>query len=334
MFSAFVITGCSNDESGIELTKTDGIMSILGVEVELKENTLSLYSESDLQNLVSRLKTNKSVSTRLKGVDKYSDNSDVPIGIEGFNSLYDLYEDAMNEAESYYDREGGYEEFKEKYASLYFPEYGDDYSAYLPVSDRFLSKLLNRKGEIIINDEIVDMRNISHYEQLRELGLTPPEDIVILPDVDDLSNTRSGTVYFPGMPYTLSPGKAVKKNKRKIWVSQIDVYVDDNGRTKTGYDICFRKKGFLGAWYNHTAITRTYAHIGPKASRVVDNGYSHGYSSHDHRFFLVNGVEVSTPTNTPGYFQKDVYGEAQVYYDALSDYTFIIPLHYRFFRWW
>jgi hypothetical protein len=58
--------------------------------------------------------------------DKYVNER---IKIENFYSLADYYLDAMGEAESYYEREGEYEEFKEKYNELYFPEYEDDYSA-------------------------------------------------------------------------------------------------------------------------------------------------------------------------------------------------------------
>jgi hypothetical protein len=64
----------------------------------------------------------------IKIFEKYLSQSE--IDVQGFNSLFNIFSKAMDEAESYYDRSGGYEEFKAKYSALYFPEEGDDYSAY------------------------------------------------------------------------------------------------------------------------------------------------------------------------------------------------------------
>lgn len=41
-----------------------------------------------------------------------------------FSSSAQEYEKAMEETESYYDRPGGYKEFKEKYSNLYFLKRG------------------------------------------------------------------------------------------------------------------------------------------------------------------------------------------------------------------
>ena len=76
-----------------------------------------------------------------------------PLQLDGFHSMYDDYVNALNEAESYYERHGGYEEFKEKYSMLFFPEEGDDYCAYLPISRKNVAKLVNSNGDVIIGDE-------------------------------------------------------------------------------------------------------------------------------------------------------------------------------------
>jgi len=101
--------------------------------------------------------------------------------VEGFYSLYDNFSDAMKEAESYYDREGGYEEFKAKYSSLYFPEYEDDYSAYLPVSDKNIAKFVNKDGDVIIGEENVTFKNIKSYNDLIEAGYVPdPKEVKLI----------------------------------------------------------------------------------------------------------------------------------------------------------
>ena len=98
-------------------------------------------------------------------------------GISGFTSLYDDYINALSEAEEYYVSEEGYREFKEKYSGLYFPEEGDDYSAYLPVSNEKVAMLLNPDGDVMIGNEVVNLKDIDNYEKLAECRLTPSATI-------------------------------------------------------------------------------------------------------------------------------------------------------------
>lgn len=108
---AFVITGCSRDEFVLEQVGSEAHVEIMGVDVKLKNQTLALSSESELQDLISTLKAYQSVSTRQSSEEILNNE----VRIDGFKSLYDIFEEAMRDAESYYDREGGYEEFKEKF---------------------------------------------------------------------------------------------------------------------------------------------------------------------------------------------------------------------------
>ena len=156
LLSAFVMTGCNSDESVIEQLELNGIVEVSGIEVKLKNNTLAVSSESELHDLVSKLKNSQYVSTR-QSAEVFTNKGNETFNIDGFTSIYDVFVDAMKNAESYYDREGGYEEFKEKYSTLYFPETEDDISAHLPVSDPYLSKFLNQDGEIIIAGETTNV---------------------------------------------------------------------------------------------------------------------------------------------------------------------------------
>jgi hypothetical protein len=74
----------------------------------------------------------------------------------------------MTEADDYYQREGGYEEFKVKFPNLYYPEYEEDYAAFLPVSDEAIAKLLNQQGKVIIAGKEIDMRDVFSYEKIHE----------------------------------------------------------------------------------------------------------------------------------------------------------------------
>ena len=186
VLSILVLGACSNETDELNDLNLGNVNSKeyiyspeLNVNIEKRKDILVFDSNEDFQKTVSKLSLYPINEARLKSYQlDNSDGSiesiipirDITLQDKGFHSLYDDFTNAMNEAESYYDRLGGYEEFKEKYSMLYFPEEGDDYSAYLPVSDKNIAKLLNSKGEVIIGGNTVNLLDISSYEQLKQLG--------------------------------------------------------------------------------------------------------------------------------------------------------------------
>ena len=169
-----------------------------------------------------------------------------------FASLFDEYDQAMEEADYFYQRDGGYEEFKQKFPNLYYPEKDDDYSAYLPISDEAIAKLINPQGKVIINGVERDMRDVFSYEKLKELGLA-------IPDETETVSSRAVTnnsVIDPTFPYNtiLTTSKRKINSKRKMWVtirgiereSKHHPYLKEK---EARIDFCWRKKGKLG-WYN------------------------------------------------------------------------------------
>jgi len=300
LFSVFVITGCSSDESEIKQAKVDGFVDVLGAKVELKNNTLTLSSEGELQDLVSKLKTYQSVSTRQSVDEVFTNKGNETFSIDGFTSIYDVFVDAMMNAESYYDREGGYEEFKEKYSTLYFPETEDDISAYLPVSDPYLAKFLNKDGEIIIDGETINMKDISSYEQLKDLNLTPLEDAE-----NEIIATTRATVpliynHWGGTPVILTVGKSTEIGQRKIGVDKRGLESNMPAFINARFDIVFRKRGFLNAWYNHWALTKNRIYVfNPiqESDNIDPSKYvafvpitHEGYSSHEQTFAIDAGM--------------------------------------------
>jgi hypothetical protein len=163
LFVTIFVNSCSNEEMN-QIEKID--------------------SEADFELLDGNILRFKDQAT----FDRYANDE---IEIEGHYSLSDYYNEAMNEAESYYDREGGYEEFKSKYSLLYFPEYENDYSAFLPISNRKAAALLDLNGEVIIGSEKRNMIDINSPEQLIELGLLKEENSL---------STRARATGFAGNP--------------------------------------------------------------------------------------------------------------------------------------
>jgi hypothetical protein len=159
---------------------------------------------------------------------------------------------------------------KNKYSSLYFPEYEDDYSAYLPVGNKNVANLINPQGNVVIGNKEVNLFDINTYSQLEKLGLTPPKE-------GEISTRASSYVGLDEVRY----------NDRKLWVNI------HNHSTYYTIEVCFRKKGLLGAWYNYdskTYLQKTAYNLisAPIVNENISNApnvYSKScYSSHDYNF--------------------------------------------------
>lgn len=193
--------------------------------------------------------------------------------VENFISLYEEFSQAMAEADYYYQREGGYEEFKAKFPHLYYPECEGDYSAFLPVGDESIAKLINQDGKVLIAGKEVDYRDVWSYEKVRELGLgMPPESV-------DETMTKAFTDMV-----TLSLEKQDVNSKRKAWITLRGIAIDQiNFTGKVGrIDLCFRKKGFLG-WYNGRMTSESY----------VITGYANPPSTEAYRGYYLGGPKTT-----------------------------------------
>ena len=181
------------------------VINISGKDIESINGTLSFENEEELKEIAENLisfSTTKSVDRALtinySNIDKLHKN--------GFTSLYDVFVNAINDVDSYYNREGGYEELKAKYPSLFFPEVGDDISPYLPISDKQLAMLADSNGDVLIANKKVSLKDITTYQQLRDLGQVPPDGISLAAERgDEISGTNS------------IPQTTVDKNK--VWVN-------------------------------------------------------------------------------------------------------------------
>ncbi|MDR0575085.1 MAG: hypothetical protein LBG96_13875 [Tannerella sp.] len=135
--SMFAMSSCSN-EATLEKQEVNEKAKIeipeFNLSIDVKDGIVSFDDEVVFKNTVEALKDglNSAVATRNSSGENTEESSSS--GYEsrfpdsetmskyGFYSLYDDFIVAMEEAESYYDREGGYEEFKKKHPALYFPE--------------------------------------------------------------------------------------------------------------------------------------------------------------------------------------------------------------------
>lgn len=243
--TCIMLSSCNN-----ELDEKVAITDETNTVFKQSDGILSFDSEADFMKAVEALRNNEpgaATSTR-------------SASSEEFISIYDEFKRAMAEADDYYQREGGYEEFKIKFPNLYYPEYGEDYAAFLPVSDESVAKLLNQQGKVIIAGNEKDMRDVSSYEKIQELGLDMPEK--------DAVNEDPTTRAFTDMKYLGTEEKDKMNDKRKAWITLRGIK-DDKGGKIGRVDLCFRKKGVIG-WYNGQMTSISYVMEGNK--RVNYNG--------------------------------------------------------------
>lgn len=275
-FILLSLASCSHDNEPGICNETDlpQVITIAGKQIEKIDGTLSFDTENDLKEIADNLLH----FTPTKSVDGALDvdySQITKLKDAGFVSLYDVFSNAMNDVDSYYSRPGGYEEFKIKYNTLFFPEVGDDISPYMPISDEKLAMLADENGNVMIGNKIVSMIDITTYQHLVDLELTPPGDHIATKADDELKrgDTVKGT---NGIPES-------RVGANKVWVKVKRGM--DNRIPYLKAEVCFRKKYTLG-WSNHNS--NTDARLSGSVLRMY--AYSQlsesGWSSHDYKYSI------------------------------------------------
>ncbi|MDD2244572.1 MAG: DUF4848 domain-containing protein [Dysgonamonadaceae bacterium] len=220
--------------------------------------------------------------------------------------MYDEYKEAMNVAESYYEREGGYEEFKEKYPNFYYPEEGKDFSAYLPVSNVNLAKFITPEGNVMIGNKVYNMCDINSYSQLDSLGLTLQLDDT--PFYLATRATKTFTNYIP-MQYNTNKNRRMEVNFNR--------YFSDGASGIFEVRISFRLKNFLGIWYNASGTTNCkviYEQPGVGSyiiNKLGETGFSpHVYAGRRH-------INPSIP----------LFGTAELNYESIPENDYLMYLN-------
>ena len=169
----------------------------------------------------------------------------------GFISLNTIFDNAMEEAATLGQSEADYKNFKAKYSeSLYFPEYKDDYGAYLPVSNESLAFVLNCDGEVMIGEEIMNFVDITTYEQLQQIGqamydLGTDTPMLMAAGVGDYLGDQydSGWQIEDDRKLRLKIGRRIRERQGEgPFVIALH------------YEISFRKKVWIG-WVNYSSKT-------------------------------------------------------------------------------
>lgn len=214
-----IFTACNNEEDVASLPVNNETLEGIGDEI------LDFATETDFFMTVNT--DNSAIKTRTD---------------TDFESLYDEYMAAVNVADEYYVSLEKYEEFKKIFPNLYFPEYKDDYSFFLPVRDENIAKFLNKEGNVRIGGQIINYIDIHTHKDLLALGRLCSDETLTL--------TRANQIYGPylnSIPNVYHP----TDNDRKMWAN---VRVGKKGNVPATFVVvCFRKKGPAGKWRQYTS---------------------------------------------------------------------------------
>lgn len=175
----------------------------------------------------------------LCAVEALEDGQPISRAVSNFKSLYDEYEAAWEIEDNYYDSMEKYEEFKKMFPHLYFPEYEDDYSFFLPISNENIAKLVNLEGNVLIDGKVVNYIDIKTPQDLLKLGKLYPGDILTRGAVSDPA--LQSKVYMNNIPKVYN-----EENDRRMWVETKTAM--KGGYFTTVICVHFNKKALLGGW--------------------------------------------------------------------------------------
>ena len=283
MLSIFFVA-CTND---LEEVTTFDEANFVAKDVEVVDlsNGLQTKSSENESEFILKFKDESTFNRIVKELSTGSDEAALAWEKNlGFTSLNTIFNNAMKEAAYLDESENAYKTFKAKYSKyLYFPEYKEDYGAYLPVSKEEFAFVLNKNGEVMIGDEKRDFTDIETYAQLQLTGeaLYDIDENIPMP-LNFKEDDYIGNQYDSGWRENPEGDRRLKlKIGRRVY----------NRDTQTGYfalrlhfEISFRKKTWLG-WSNYDSrtITTTTFTINNE-STVTCNQTEEGRSSHDHYF--------------------------------------------------
>ncbi len=178
LLTSIFIVGCNDEndhltnttvteEKDIEIVK----ISTDGTSFETVDpNQITLRSDGEIDDSYALRFKNEAVYEET--VNRIEQDSLVIDEYSNLRSIAEIYEEAMEWADKHLDEtEASYKQWKALYgAYLYFPEYKEDYGAYLPVSNEAAATVSNANGLVVVGSEIKNTKDISTYTELQDIG--------------------------------------------------------------------------------------------------------------------------------------------------------------------
>ena len=262
---------CSND---VIIGDSDELINKSELSLDTNDSILSFASKADFDQVVSALKK-MDCNTQQEWLNENYGN---------FHSLSDEFEEALLEAEKLDESEEAFKTYYSKYGeTLFFPFFRDGVGPYLPVIDKYVAKLLNKKGKVLISGVEVDLKDIHNYSQLQELhramySLNETQNKVGRKRV---AGTPAGDEY--DSEWYHENGKKIRlKCQRRYTGEYEDGQLGKNHQYGLHIEISFRKKTWLG-WTNYVSFVGIDARFNLADGQLVTLLDSHtNDSSHDY----------------------------------------------------
>lgn len=278
LLAGIVLSSCTSVEEPQLLQTTGNSISSATRSAEDEGSVLSFENEDAFEaalNMIASFDSDEEKAAWVK--------SQFPT----FKSIQEIYTQALLEANDIDESADSYLSFVDKYSELYFPMEGEDYGFYIPMTNLDAAYLVNASYTVCIGGEMINMRDISSFEQLFELGRTLyNESNPLLASTNYTEFTFStnikkiGATYESGWRYNGSKKRKVNlKIDRQL--GERDVPPHKIGVSKLHFEISFRKKTIFG--YTNYSEDSTLS-----GTITLANGYSlpinksqKGMSSHD-----------------------------------------------------
>lgn len=250
--------------------------------VKLPHTKSSVDSDQDVY--IVKFKNNEVLNNtldKLKGMS-ISEKEEWQKSLGNLKTLYSIYDQAMVEADSLdFSTEEQYKEFKTKYSgALYFPEYKDDFGAYLPILNIDEAFICNEQSEILVGSTLKSYNKIERYEDLQASGqalyeadnapqtnnlLKSTDSVQTKSTLNEIGQTDSD---FREEPYLFKEqyvSNWSEKKGRRVRIKfgrRIELHNYTAGQEyKPSYytvelesEVTFRKKA-IGAWINYKSNT-------------------------------------------------------------------------------
>lgn len=333
---ALITFSCNNEDNSLSDMQQNNDFELVNLK-DFADTSLTLRSATTENQLVLRFKDEAAYERtveKLQGMSK-EERLRWTTTLEGFNSLQEIFNQAMVDVDDVDETEASYMAFKEKYDQyLYFPMYKEDMGFYIPVVEQEKAAFINSNGLVIIDNEVKSLRNITCYADLQKTGqayYSLDENIstrisvgantcgdFIGEEIDsgwfqDKDNDRKLRFKFGR--------KGNKKNINPIPPSASNPYATQGNQfeMKLKLEISFRKKTWIG-WVNYSSETKT-------TMKFIINGkpydYTHnesGNSSHDwtDKYALPYGLTGSYLGARPIFVTPVVSATFSTYYRAFD----------------
>lgn len=275
-----------------------------------------IASESDFKNAIAELEL----------VEEKNRSEFVKKQFGAIVSLKDIYDEAMSAAEQLDESSVSYESFRNKYGmALYFANYEDDYGVYLPVSNKIVASLVNANGDVRIDGQVKNMKDIFSYNQLQQLGVAMYDysGNHVTRSVEDVTaEYDSGWYHENGKKIRVKCGRQILQDS-KILTTPVSM--------RMHIEISFRKKTWLG-WTNYSSnieLTGSYSVADVKTAIHEDKTAD---SSHDYYYGLPNAIPTKLE-NLNSYMRLalPISVDLKIDYRGIPhelDYQFTLPAAY------